>query len=165
VGIEDIIGKRLGKRMIGFGHDSSRATERRRSELLSQVCVDDVLNFGLIPELVGRLPVISTLAPLEVEDLVRILTEPKNSLVRQYQKFFEMENAELEFTGDALREIARIARDKDTGARGLRSVVEEAMFPIMFELPEQEPGNKYILTPEVIRGEAPMLPQDDSAAA
>jgi ATP-dependent Clp protease ATP-binding subunit ClpX len=130
------------------------------------VCVDDVLEFGLIPELVGRLPVISSLAPLEVEDLVRILIEPKNSLLKQYKKFFEMEGAELEFTEGSLHEIAKIAKQKDTGARGLRSVVEEAMFDVMYALPEQEAGKKYVLTAEMVRGEDRLFPKkDDSAAA
>jgi ATP-dependent Clp protease ATP-binding subunit ClpX len=165
VGLEDIVGKRLGRKMIGFGQPADHHTERSRHELLRQVGVDDVLEFGLIPELVGRLPIISSLMPLGEEDLVRILTEPKNSLTRQYQKFFEMENAQLEFTPEALREVARIAKQKDTGARGLRSVVEEAMFDIMFELPEQEAGKKYVLTAEMIRGEKRMFPRDETAAA
>ncbi len=164
VGLEDIIAKRLGRRMIGFGHTSA-ADERRTRSLLAQVCVDDVLEFGLIPELVGRLPVISTLAPLAVEDLVRVLVEPKNSLVRQFQKFFEMEGATLEFATEALREVARIAREKDTGARGLRSVIEDIMFEVMYDLPEQGRGRKYLVTPEMIRGETQLFPRDDSAAA
>ena len=165
VGLEDIVGKRLGRKMIGFGQQPSGTKESRKLDLLSQVCVDDVLEFGLIPELVGRLPVLSTLLPLCIDDLTRILVEPKNSLVKQYEKFFEMENSKVEFAEDSLREIARIAHEKDTGARGLRSVVEESMFPIMFELPDQEPGRTYVLTPEMIRGEVQMFPQDDSAAA
>jgi ATP-dependent Clp protease ATP-binding subunit ClpX len=100
-----------------------------------------------------------------VDDLVRVLQEPKNSLVRQYQKLFEMEGAELIFTPESLREIARIAKERDTGARGLRSVIEETMFPIMYELPDQESGRRYEVTPEVIRGEQVMFPKDDSAAA
>ena len=166
VGVEDIIGKRLGRKMIGFGQDAGVAShESRQSELLRQVSVDDILEFGMIPELVGRLPVISALAPLDVEDLVRILTEPKNSLVKQYKKFFEMEGAELEFTPEALHEIARIAKAKNTGARGLRSVVDESMFEIMYTLPEQEPGKKYVLTAEMINGKERPIPHDDSAAA
>ncbi|MEX0715031.1 MAG: ATP-dependent Clp protease ATP-binding subunit ClpX [Planctomycetaceae bacterium] len=163
VGLEDIIGKRLGRKMIGFGQKSEERV--RRSDLIPQVTVDDVLEYGLIPELIGRLPVMGTLAPLAEDDLVRVLTEPKNSLVRQYQKFFEMEQAELEFADGALREIARIAREKETGARGLRSVVEQAMFQIMFDLPDQEPGRKYVITPEAVRGEQPVVPRDGSAAA
>ncbi|HEY4263195.1 MAG TPA: ATP-dependent Clp protease ATP-binding subunit ClpX, partial [Schlesneria sp.] len=114
---------------------------------------------------VGRLPVVSALSPLEEEDLVKILTDPKNSLVKQYQKLFQMENAELEFMPEALREIARIAKSKETGARGLRSVVEESMFEVMYQLPDQAAGKKYLMTPEVIRGETALRPLDDSAAA
>ena len=166
VGLEDIIAKRKGRRMIGFGQQTDPGeSEQNRRELLRDVSVDDILEFGLIPELVGRLPVLSSLLPLSEKDLKRIMIEPKNSLVRQYQKFFEMENAELEFTDEALTEIAKMALTKDTGARGLRSVVEEAMFEILFDLPEQEPGQKYILTGEVVRGEQRLFPQDGSAAA
>ncbi len=166
VGLEDIVGKRLGRKTIGFGQsDKNKEQEKTKNDLLAHATVDDVLEFGLIPELLGRLPVLSTLSQLGEDDLVKVLTEPKNSLVKQFQKFFEMENAKLEFTDDALHEIARIAQQKNTGARGLRSVIEQAMFDIMFELPEQEAGKKYVLTPEVIKGTAELFPEDDSAAA
>jgi len=166
VGLEDIIAKRMGKRTIGFGASAVEEHHTTRSgKLLAQASTDDIIEYGMIPELVGRLPVISALAPLEEEDLVRILMEPKNSLVKQYQKFFQMENAELEFAPEALREIARIAKAKETGARGLRSVVEESMFEVMYELPDQAAGKKYVLTPEVVRGETRLRPLDDSAAA
>ena len=169
VGLDDIIAKRKGRRMIGFGNsDDPETEERQRRELLAEVTVDDVLEFGLIPELVGRLPVLSSLLPLGQDELVRIMTEPKNSLVRQYQKFFAMEKAELEFTPEALSEIARIAMKKDTGARGLRSVIESTMFEILFELPEQRGGGSYRLTDAIVRGEEQMFPEDprdDSAAA
>ena len=166
VGLEDIIAKRMGKRTIGFGAAEVEDPHKARAgKLLGQACTDDVIEYGMIPELVGRLPVVSALAPLEEDDLARILVEPKNSLVKQYQKFFQMENAELEFTPEALREIARIAKAKDTGARGLRSVVEESMFEVMYELPDLQPGQKYVLTPAVVRGEERLQPRDDSAAA
>ncbi|MFH1303859.1 MAG: ATP-dependent Clp protease ATP-binding subunit ClpX, partial [Planctomycetota bacterium] len=166
VGLEDIVGKRLGRKTIGFGQSGKkREQERSKNDLLAQASVDDVLEFGLIPELLGRLPVLSSLAQLGEDDLVRVLTEPKNSLVRQFQKFFEMEKAKLEFTEESLHEIARIAQKKNTGARGLRSVIEQAMFDIMYELPEQEAGKKYVVTPEVVRGTEQMFPTDDSAAA
>ncbi len=164
VGLEEIIAKRLGRKMIGFGKDARQEEEQRR-ELLSKATVEDVLEFGLIPELLGRLPVLSTLATLTEDELMHVLTEPKNSLVKQYHKLFEMEGAELEFTDPALREIARIARVKETGARGLRSVIERVMFDIMFELPDQERGRRYVITPEVIRGETPLFNTDESAAA
>jgi len=165
VGLEDIISKRLGNKVIGFGgSNAADQDETERDELLAQSTVDDVLEFGLIPELVGRLPVISTLAPLNDVALSRILQEPRNALVKQYKRFFEMENCELEFTDEAVLEIARTARERETGARGLRSVVESVMFDIMFELPDKEPG-KYIITPEVVRGEARAFPNGDSQAA
>jgi ATP-dependent Clp protease ATP-binding subunit ClpX len=166
--LEDIISRRLGKRTIGFGAGDTTKVDINRDRtgaLLKYACTDDVIEYGLIPELVGRLPVVSSLAPLMEADLVRILAEPKNSLVKQYQKFFQMENATLEFTEGALYEIAKIAIEKDTGARGLRSVVEEAMFEVMYELPDLEPGKKYVLTPEVVRGEQRLMPSTDSAAA
>ena len=118
---------------------------------------DDLIEFGMIPEFVGRLPVMAPLDPLDEESLVRILTEPRNALVRQYQKLFEMEGAELEFSPQALREIAHRARQRDTGARGLRSIVEELMMDIMFELPEIENKGKYIVTESVVRGQDPLF--------
>lgn len=171
VGLEDIIARRMGKRTIGFGTSSNSSTvtvdtsKLRTGSLLQYACTDDVIEYGMIPELVGRLPLVSSLAPLSEADLVKIITEPKNSLMKQYQKFFQMENATLEFTEGALREIAKIAIEKDTGARGLRSVVEESMFDIMFELPDLEPGKKYVVTPEVVRGQQRLMPATDSAAA
>jgi ATP-dependent Clp protease ATP-binding subunit ClpX len=166
VGLEEIIGKRMGRKMIGFGQEATvNSAEKRQASLLNQVAVDDILEFGMIPELVGRLPVISPLQPLELEDLVHILTDPKNSLVKQYKKFFEMESAELEFMPEALTEIARIAKTKKTGARGLRSVVDELLFDVMYALPDEEQGRKYVVTPEIVRGVAKLFPRDDSAAA
>ena len=164
VGIEDIVAKRVGRKMIGFGH-SSRSAEDQRRELLDLVTVEDVLEYGLIPELLGRLPVLTTLRSLSEDELMCVLTEPKNSLVNQYTKLFDMEGASLEFQPQALREIARVARSKDTGARGLRSVIEGVMFDIMFELPDQERGGNYVITPEIVRGEENLFPQDESAAA
>jgi ATP-dependent Clp protease ATP-binding subunit ClpX len=166
VGLEEIIAKRMGRKMIGFGQEAGVNTaERRQASLFNQVAVDDILEFGMIPELVGRLPVISPLQPLELDDLVHILTDPKNSLVKQYKKFFEMESAELEFTPESLIEIARIAKTKNTGARGLRSVVDELLFEVMYALPDEEPGRKFVVTPEVVRGTVKLFPRDDSAAA
>ncbi|MGZ0169116.1 MAG: ATP-dependent Clp protease ATP-binding subunit ClpX [Planctomycetales bacterium] len=162
VGLDKIIQKRLGRKMIGFGV-SEKEEVAEHEELMSEVCVEDIMQFGLIPEFVGRLPVLAGLSPLKEDDLVRILTEPKNALVRQYEKFFEMEEASIEFTDEALREVARIAIRKETGARGLRAVIEDSMFEILFELPDQKQGRKYVITPEVIRREVSMFP--DSAAA
>jgi ATP-dependent Clp protease ATP-binding subunit ClpX len=152
VNIDKIISKRLGKRTIGFGQESGLRSESDMSLLLPQVTSDDILEFGLIPELVGRLPVLSPLTPLDTDALVRVLTEPKNALIKQYQRLFSMENADLEFTEGALRAIAGRAQEKDTGARGLRSIIEEVMLDIMFDLPERGPGNRYTITKEVVEG-------------
>ena len=153
VGIDKIISKRLGKRTIGFGQESGvQAGEADLGKLLPQVNSDDILEFGLIPELVGRLPVLSALRPLDTDALVRVLNEPRNALVKQYQKLFEMENAELHFTEDSLRAVAEKAHEKETGARGLRSIIEEVMLDTLYELPDTGAGKKYVVTPEVVRG-------------
>jgi ATP-dependent Clp protease ATP-binding subunit ClpX len=158
VGLEDIVARRLGKKTIGFGQQASQRADMELGELLQHVTCDDIVEFGMIPELVGRLPVLSALAPLDMPALIRILTEPKNALVRQYQELFGMENAELEFTDDALRAIAQMAMQKDTGARGLRSIVEDSMLDIMFELPDQPAASKYVVTEDVVRGRAKLFP-------
>ena len=158
VNIEKIIGKRLGKRTIGFGQESGVRTEEDASRLLPQVTSDDILEFGLIPELVGRLPVISALTPLDSDSLVRVLTEPKNALVKQYQRLFSMENADLQFTEDALQSIANKAQVKETGARGLRSIIEEVMLDIMFSLPEEGHGGRYMITKDIVEGRKPKFP-------
>jgi ATP-dependent Clp protease ATP-binding subunit ClpX len=162
VGIDKIISKRLGRRMIGFGQDGGMKGDAELSELLPQVTSDDILEFGLIPELVGRVPVVSALTPLDVDALMRVLKEPKNALIKQYQKLFSMENAELTFTDDALRAVAEKAMAKDTGARGLRSIVEEIMLDIMFDLPEKGAGSRYIITKDVIEGRRPLFPLPDA---
>ena len=157
VNIEKIIGKRLGKRTIGFGQESGIHADDDACKLLPQVTSDDILEFGLIPELVGRLPVVSALTPLDTDSLVRVLTEPKNALVKQYERLFALENAELQFTDEALRMIARKTQEKDTGARGLRSIIEGVMLDIMFDLPEKGPGNRYTITKDVVDGQAPIF--------
>jgi ATP-dependent Clp protease ATP-binding subunit ClpX len=153
VGIEDIVRRRLGKRTMGFGQVSGFKNEADLAELLPEVTTDDVLEFGLIPELVGRLPICSSLSPLDEDGLVRVLTEPKNALTKQYESLFAMEKSELKFTEDALRGIARRAMSKGTGARGLRSIIEEVMLDIMFDLPEQKDGGTYVLSGDVVSGE------------
>jgi len=152
VGIEDIIRKRLGRRTIGFGQESGFREEAESAELLPQVVTEDVLEYGLIPELVGRLPVTSALTPLNEDGLVRVLTEPRNALIRQYESLFEMEESELTFTDDALGAIAQRALTKNTGARGLRSIIEEVMLDIMFELPDQPKGSKFLVNEDIIEG-------------
>ena len=156
VGLEDIIARRLGKKTIGFGSNPEHR-ERQLGEILSHVTSDDLLGFGMIPEFIGRLPVLAPLDPLDEPSLVRILTEPRNALVRQYKKLFEMEGSELEFTEGALGLIAKMARERDTGARGLRSIVEEVMTDLMYELPEMETKGKFTVTEPVIRGTESMF--------
>ncbi len=153
VGLEDIIRKRLGKRQIGFLSETAPdITARERANTLAQVQPEDLIEFGMIPEFVGRLPVTATLEPLDTDVLISILTQPKNALVKQYQRFFRMEGSELEFTPAALRLIAEKALKRDTGARALRAVCEEIMLDLMYDLPDQTQGGKYVITPEVVEG-------------
>ena len=155
VGLDNIVARRVGRKTIGFGSQSEAEHIGELGDLLDRVTSDDILEFGMIPEFVGRLPVICPLMPLDVDALVQIMTEPKNALVKQYRRFFEMEGADLEFTPDALIEIAKKAKLKDTGARGLRSIVEDVMLDIMYELPEKTAKEKgrYVVTPEIVRKE------------
>jgi ATP-dependent Clp protease ATP-binding subunit ClpX len=157
VGIDKIIAKRLGKRTIGFGQPTGHRGEAALAELLPQVDSDDILEFGLIPELVGRLPVISSLQPLDERALVQVLKEPKNALVKQYQKMFGLENCQLEFTDEALGAIARKAMKKETGARGLRSIMEDVMLDIMFDLPDHQ-GSTYVINERNVEGVEPVIP-------
>src|SRR5256714_1170245 len=153
VGLEDIIRKRLGKRQICFTSELEKAeTAGERAHTLAEVHPEDLIEFGMIPEFVGRLPVVATLEPLDVKTLISILTEPKNALVKQYQKFFRMEGSELEFTPGALNIIAERALKRDTGARALRAVCEEIMLELMYALPEQQQGGKYIINEEIVEG-------------
>jgi ATP-dependent Clp protease ATP-binding subunit ClpX len=156
VGLDNIIARRIGRKTIGFGSNPEHR-EQHLGELLGKVTSDDLLEFGMIPEFIGRLPVLAPLDPLDEDALVRILTEPRNALIRQYQKLFEMEGAELEFNAQALKGIAQKAKARDTGARGLRSIVEEIMTDIMFELPDIELKGKYTVTDAVVRGEKPLF--------
>lgn len=161
VGLDNIIKKRLGKRMIGFGseHQAHHDKKADYSEIIAQATPEDVITYGMIPEMVGRLPIITTLSALDEGALVEILTKPKNALVRQYQKLFEMEDAVLEFTDEALTLVAQKAIKRDTGARALRAIMEELMVDLMYQLPE-EPGSKeYMITPEVIEGKVDLFEQ------
>jgi ATP-dependent Clp protease ATP-binding subunit ClpX len=136
-GLEEIIRQRIGKKSIGFGSDVDQRLKQEDDALLQHVQPEDLLKYGLIPEFVGRLPVISTLRLLEQEDLVRILTEPKNALVRQFRQFFRYDKVDLSFTDEALAAIAELALERGTGARGLRSILESALLPTMYELPSR----------------------------
>jgi ATP-dependent Clp protease ATP-binding subunit ClpX len=149
-GIEEHIANRVGRKRMGFIVENERIEEAKKTgELLALVEPDDLLKFGMIPELIGRMPIIAPLHPLDEDAYVRILTEPKNAICRQYQRLFEMENAELTFTDEALRAIARKAMAKNTGARALRAIVEEMMLDLMFELPSRQ-DKKFVITPEVV---------------
>jgi len=155
VGLDNIIARRVGRKTIGFGSQSEVEHTDELGDLLDRVTSDDILEYGMIPEFVGRLPVTCPLMPLDVSALVRIMTEPRNALVKQYRRFFEMEGADLEFTPEALVEIAKKAKLKDTGARGLRSIVEDVMLDVMYELPDRAAKDKgrFVITPEVVRKE------------
>lgn len=154
-GLEEIIKKRLGKQLIGFSSEESRdETPAEYSHFLAQVQPDDLVHYGMIPELVGRLPCITALSQLDEEAMIRILTEPKNAMVKQYRSLFEMENASIEFTDEGLVEIAKKALKRDVGARALRSIVEEIMLDLMYELPEQDKQHQeYQITADMITGE------------
>jgi ATP-dependent Clp protease ATP-binding subunit ClpX len=149
-GVEKIIGKRIGKNSVGFGAHI-RSKHGDDSELLGQVMPEDLLAYGLIPEFIGRLPVVCSVQQLQREDLVEILKEPKNALVRQYQRFFSYDDIELVFTEDALWEIADKALERETGARGLRSIIEKALLDVMFELPSRRDVSKCVITKETIQ--------------
>ena len=153
VGLSDIIRKRLGRQMIGFGSENAVSeTDRDKSAVLAQVQPEDLVEFGMIPEFVGRLPLCAPLEPLDVPTLVNILSAPKNAIVKQYQKIFRMEGAELEFTPKALELIASRALKRETGARALRAVCEEIMLDLMYRLPDQAQGRKYVINEAVVEG-------------
>ena len=155
-GIEDIVANRVGKRQIGFG--SKLNNKLAEAELYQQVLPEDLLKFGLIPEFIGRLPVMTSVANLDEESLVRILSEPKNALVKQYQKMFALEEVELEFEAAALEAIAKSAILRGTGARGLRSIMEETLQPVMFEIPSRPDIAKVVITEQVVlEGAKPLL--------
>ena len=150
VGIEKLVEGRVGKTGIGFGAEIKSREERRVGDLLALIQPEDLLKYGLIPEFVGRLPVVATLHDLDEAALVRILREPKNAIVKQYQKYFELEKVRLKFTDDAVAAVAREAMKRGTGARGLRAVLEEVMLEVMYELPSLPGLKECIITREVI---------------
>jgi len=165
-GLEKVIRDRTEKSGIGFGASVSAKSERSVGELFTEVEPQDIIRFGLIPELVGRLPVIATLSELNEDALIRILTEPKNSLIKQFQKLFDMEGVQFEASAAALTAIAQRALKRRTGARGLRSIVEQALLGTMFELPSRQDIAKVVLTEAAINGkEAPQLIARDAEAA
>ena len=150
VGLDKIIGERIGKRGVGFNSDVAESRKMESAELLAQVLPEDLNTFGLIPEFIGRIPVVSSVQDLGEDDLVRILTEPKNALVKQYQRMLGFDSAELEFEPAALHAIAKEAIDRNTGARGLRSICESVLQDTMYELPSDDTIQKVIVTPECV---------------
>ncbi len=150
VGLEEMIEHRLNEKTLGFGAEIKNHKERRSSELLQHVTPEDLIKYGLIPEFVGRLPVIATLGDLDEDALVRILTEPKNSLVRQYQTMFELEDVGLEFTDGALRQVAAEATKRNVGARGLRIILEELMLDLMYNIPSQRDVEDCVINEETV---------------
>ena len=150
-GVDKIIMSRTGKKLMGFNADIQSKESYDIGQILKKIMPEDLLKFGLIPEFVGRLPIIVTLSPLDKNALMRILTEPRNALVKQYQKLFELDNVDLEFQKEAIEEIAQKALDRKTGARGLRAIFEETMLNVMYEIPSREDIDKCIVTSETIR--------------
>jgi ATP-dependent Clp protease ATP-binding subunit ClpX len=156
-GLEKIVEERVGKRSMGFGSEA-QTDKAKREKVLEFLMPEDLLKFGLIPEFVGRLPVIVSLSALTRDDLMRVLTEPKNAVTRQFQKFLQLDKVELHFTPGAIEAAAELALNRKTGARALRSIVEESLLEVMFDIPERTDVRKCIITEETIRtGRAPLL--------
>ena len=174
-GMDSIVQSRLGSNGVGFTSDIRRFEDREDAEVLTKVLPEDLLKFGLIPEFIGRLPVIGAVSPLDQDALIRILSEPKNALVKQYQKFFELEDVELEFTEDALMAVADQALLRGTGARGLRAILEEVLLNVMYELPSRTDVERCVIDRQVVldkvnptlvpRGEAPRQQRPRRAAS
>ena len=164
-GIETIVKNRMGEKTIGFGTQNQKLSEDE--SVMQHIIPEDLLKFGLIPEFIGRLPVMAALEKLTTDDLVRILTEPKNALVKQYQKLLSLDDTELEFEPEALRAIAKKAIERNTGARGLRSIIEEIMMDVMFDIPSHENIEKVIITKEAaeLSGEPTVIYKDSEKKA
>ncbi len=157
-GIEKIIQSRVGKKSLGFGSEVYSRVDDSIGKILAQILPQDLLKYGLIPEFVGRLPIIVSIDELDEESLVRILKEPKNALVKQYKRFFEMDSIELEFQAESLDAIAKKAMKRETGARGLRAIIEEIMLEVMYDVPSRDDVVKCVVTKETVdRGEEPLL--------
>ena len=150
-GVQQIIERRINKQPLGFRANVASREVRDKTNILEQLLPEDLMRFGLIPEFIGRLPVMTTLAPLSHDALVKILTEPKNALVKQYQKFFEYDGVDLQFTEDGLQAIAETAMKRSTGARALRSIIEEVMMDIMYDIPSQTEIKEVVITGEMVR--------------
>ncbi|MDV7098853.1 ATP-dependent Clp protease ATP-binding subunit ClpX [Gordonia amicalis] len=150
-GLEKIVSERIGKRGLGFGNDVASKDEVDTSDQFADVMPEDLIKFGLIPEFIGRLPVVASVTNLDKASLVSILSEPKNALVKQYTRLFEMDNVELEFTQEALEAIADQAIHRGTGARGLRAIMEEVLLPVMYDIPSRDDVEKVVVTGETVR--------------
>jgi len=158
VGLSEIVRNRIGKKSLGFEQKIVSKIELEEEDFLEKIQPEDLLKYGLIPEFVGRFSAVATLKELDIEALIKVMTEPKNALVKQYKKLFEFENIKLKFTEDAIRAIAEKALDRKTGARGLRAVMEETMLDMMYELPSQEDIEEVVINKEVVaNGEKPMM--------
>lgn len=149
-GLEKVIKSRTNKKVIGFGAEISKEKEERVGEVFAKVLPEDLVRQGIIPELVGRLPIITTLQDLDEEALIKILTEPKNAIIKQYKKLFDIEGVELEFTPEALRKIAKLALERRIGARGLRAIIEQTMLELMYEVPSDETIQKVVIGEEAV---------------
>jgi ATP-dependent Clp protease ATP-binding subunit ClpX len=165
VGLEDLIRRRIGGKSLGFGADVKSGADRNTSALLAELQPEDLLKFGMIPEFIGRLPVLATLEELDEQALVRILREPKNALVRQYQKLFDLENVHLRFTEGALAGIAREALKRKSGARGLRAIMENIMLEVMYDIPSQPNIKEVLISEEVVTRNAQPIVLYQKAAA
>jgi ATP-dependent Clp protease ATP-binding subunit ClpX len=162
-GLENIVEQRIGKKTLGFGADLPTKEERDMEKIFAEVMPEDLMKFGLIPEFIGRLPVIATVEKLNREALVAILTEPRNALVKQYQKLFELDGVELEFTSDAVDAVADLAMMRGTGARGLRAIIEEVLLHVMYDVPSREDVAKVVVTGEVVSDNVnpTLVPRDE----
>lgn len=165
-GIENIVKERLGDKTIGFGTDTGELQDVNEKNILQHVIPEDLLKFGLIPEFIGRLPVLTALQKLDEDDLVRILTEPKNALVKQYQELIRLDGSQLQFTDGALRAMAQLAIKRNTGARGLRSIIEDVMRDVMFDLPSRDDVAKVVIDKRCVEnhGEPRYLLKDEKAS-
>ena len=165
IGLEDIIAKRVGKKQMGFGAEEANNRQHLREELLKLTQPEDLVKYGIIPEFIGRLPVVSSLEDLDEASLIKILTEPKNAVIKQFQALFNMDKVKLTFTDEALKAVARLAKERKTGARGLRAILEDTLLPVMFEVPSREDVREVIVSAEAVLGkEKPILVLDEREA-
>ncbi|WJZ03409.1 ATP-dependent Clp protease ATP-binding subunit ClpX [Corynebacterium freiburgense] len=153
-GLEKVIQERRGRKGLGFGADITAAADTDDVDIFRDVRPEDLVKFGLIPEFIGRLPVVATVGNLDKDSLISVLTEPKNSLIKQYKRLFEMDGVDLRFTDEALEAVAEFALERKTGARGLRSIMEEILVPVMFDIPDREDVKAVLITESTVRGES-----------